>query len=242
MRIASQGGRLLKLVLVGGIAVGLAGCDKRRPVSRASVGASAQGHGGEANGGAPGGTRAPERSPAENRAGSAPVTGDEWVTLHDDVEPWLLAALHRQEASGALDLDLPLAMHLPLLASPRANFITPRQVMEHTAHLGARAYEDFLRANPGSDALKAQAFLVALGADETPGERREWRRAHLDLMSWLLLALTREPDLAAALSASLGQTVRLAETESLAITPIRRPISVPADRHEEIQRAWGSDR
>ncbi len=129
-------------------------------------------------------------------------------------------------------------MHLPLLASPRSDAITPRQLMEHTAHLGARAYEDFLRANPGSDDLKAQAFLVALGCDDTPGERSTWRHAHLDTMAWTLLALTGASDLAGGLSRTLGEPIEMHRTDAEPITPIRGEVRVPASRDAEVRKAW----
>ncbi len=187
---------------------------------------------------APGG-----EAPAASSAGSTAApdsgdTGDGWVTLGKEVEPWLVLALEKLAAEGRVDLDLPVAMHLPLLASPRSDAITPRQLIDHTAHLGARAYEDFLRANPGSDALKAQAFLVALGSDDTPGERRRWRRAHLDLMGWVIVGVVGAPDLAAALGRCLGDTVELSRTEPEPITPIRRSVRVSAARDSEVRKAW----
>ncbi|MEM8712664.1 MAG: serine hydrolase domain-containing protein [Planctomycetota bacterium] len=185
-------------------------------------------------------------SPADEPRGSASSAEAEGtaeppadrIELGREVEPWLVAALTALEGAGKVNLDLPIAMHLPVLASPRSDFITPRQLIGHTAHLGACAYEDFLRANPGSDALKVQAFLVALGADDAPGSRPVWRRAHLDLMGWLIEALTGMPDLAAGLNAALGgedaPDARMAESLDAPLTPVRGRISVLSAAHERI--------
>ena len=149
-----------------------------------------------------------------------------------------MVALLELASKGRIDLDLPVAMHLPLLASPRSDAITPRQLMDHTAHLGSRAYEDFLRANPGSDALKAQAFLVALGSDDTPGERSSWRRAHLDVMAWILCALTGADDVAGALKSALGDTVLMSKAVTEPITPVRGEVTVLTSRDAEVRKRW----
>lgn len=181
-------------------------------------------------------------SPESSSASDAGISHEGWVTLGKEIEPWLVLALEALASSGRVDLDLPVAMHLPLLASPRSDAITPRQLIDHNAHLGARAYEDFLRANPGSDALKAQAFLVALSSDDTPGERSNWRRAHLDLMGWLIVAVAGEQSLAAALASVLGDEVRAGDGEVAPIIPIRAELSVLASRHAEVLKGWEARR
>lgn len=230
-RIASGGARLLPLVL----ASLLCACERDRPPQSPAPGRQVEAPLGQAAGQS--GGVAAGQSAAEPAAPS-PKGAEARIRLGKEVEPWLVQALKALAAEGRIDLDLPVAMHLPLLASPRSDAITPRQLMDHTAHLGARAYEDFLRANPGSDALKVQVFLVALGSDETPGERPEWRRAHLDVMGWVLIAVTGAPDLAGALSQALGDSVQSAESETEPITPIRGEVSVLASRDAEIREAW----
>ena len=233
-RITSGGGRLLPLVL----ASLLCGCE--RSSGPGAAGATPRAQPSTLGESAPGGP--PTSNPLPGAVPEAPADADGWVTLGKEVEPWLVLALEALAAKGRIDLDLPVAMHLPVLASPRSDVITPRQLMEHTAHLGARAYEDFLRANPGSDALKAQAFLVALGSDDTPGERPQWRRGHLDSMAWTLLALTGTQDLAGALSVALGDSVQMAQEGAPPITPIRGAVRVLATRDAEVREQWGRGR
>lgn len=259
-RITGSGGRLLPLVrltLVSSLALGgLVSCggdEARDPGEGGRPGASAaQGQRGGPSRNAPSGPASPD-GPSEQprgegvgpeahtKPGEDPASADARIELGREVEPWLVAALTKLAGAGALDLDLPVAMHLPVLASPRSDFITPRQLIEHTAHLGARAYEDFLRANPGSDALKVQAFLVALGADDAPGSRPVWRRAHLDLMGWLVQALTGTSDLAAGLNAAFdgedAPAARLVESvdgDKAPLTPVRGRVSVLRAAHERI--------
>ena len=242
LRVTSGAGRLLPLVLASLL------CSCERGVSPVGGGPGAQSSASRpalgtasapAGGGAPAQPSGTASGPPIKSSGDSP---DEWVTLGKEVEPWLILALETLASKGRIDLDLPLAMHLPLLASPRSDAITPRQLMDHTAHLGADAYEDFLRANPGSGALKAQAFLVALGCDDTPGERSKWRHAHLDTMGWLLLASTGAQDLAGALGHALGDSVQMQEGGPEPITSIRGEVRVLASRDAEVRRAWGLGR
>ncbi len=163
----------------------------------------------------------------------------DFIDAGPESEAWLAVALRRRAQLGALDLDLPIGMHLPLLASVGANFITARHVLEHTSHLGAGAYEAYLASNPGVDSLTAQSFLVSLGSDDTPGERAVWRPANLDLMAWLVRALGGGRPLEAVLSEWLGAEVRL--SEPAAGTPglrAARLLSVPRAAHASVVDEW----
>lgn len=240
-RIALQGARLLPLVFLGA----LASCERGESVGGAAGRSESQQPRPTAGAGptprSPTAASTPGSSSGERGGGESPsVDGmpQARVTLDREVEAWLVVALDQLAVAGAVDLDLPLAMHLPILVSAGANIITPRMLIEHTSHLGAGAYADHISSAGFSSALEAQTFLVALGSDDTPGDRPNWRRANLDLMGWLLLAKTGKATLAEALSALHTVQVQRAPTEAPLSLSIREPVSVDVESHQSVLRTW----
>lgn len=105
------------------------------------------------------------------------------------IEGWYVSKLMGHAAAGRLDLDGPIAKHLPFFGKGPLSMLTARQVIEHSAHLGGEPYESFLLANSFLTPYKCQSFLANLGCDDTPGERPAWRESHVDTMGWLCQAL-----------------------------------------------------
>ncbi len=107
-------------------------------------------------------------------------------------EGWYVSKLMGHAAAGRLDLDGPIAKHLPFFNKGTLAMLTTRQVIDHSAHLGGKPYGDWLSANSFLTPYKCQSFLASLGCDDTPGERPEWRESHVDTMRWLCGALGDE--------------------------------------------------
>lgn len=120
------------------------------------------------------------------------------ILLDDLREAWTAPALLRAAREGRLDLDLPLAMHLPVLARPGTSAITARMILDHTAHLGGNA-DEWNRRRATLDTLAAQTYLASLGPSDTPGQRPSWHVAHVDLQLWLAGALDLEAPAAASI-------------------------------------------
>lgn len=104
-------------------------------------------------------------------------------------EALLRAGLLKAAQEGRVNLDGPIAAYLPVFTGQGLSVLTPRQVIEHTAHLGGAKYEEWMEGQASPDPLTSQAFLGALGMDDTPGQRPVWRLAHVHAMEWLVEAL-----------------------------------------------------
>jgi CubicO group peptidase (beta-lactamase class C family) len=127
----------------------------------------------------------------EARAGT-PMTPDSMVTWFSMTKPSVAVAIGQQWERGALELDDPVARHLPEFAVHGKETITLRHLLTHTA--GIRGGDAVSSTAPGTaywDEIVAGICAVEREADWVPGARAGY---HLSCGMTLLAEVVRRLD------------------------------------------------